>query len=80
MRCDSCERRVRPNQHGIRLSDLLTGQLVGQFHARPGCRDGVTRHFDQPGAALRVSVVHPSRCGDDFEKCDGGLLEEIAPT
>ncbi len=77
MRCDSCDRRVRPNQHGIRLSDLLTGQLIGQFHARAGCRDGVVKYFDEAGAALRFSVVHPRRCGPEQERCDGAVGEVV---
>jgi hypothetical protein len=73
-RCDACDKRIRQNHHYLRLSDLTTGQVIGRYHTRPGCQAQASKYFE-PGAVLRFSVVHPGRCGDDFEACDGGLLE-----
>jgi hypothetical protein len=77
VRCDSCERRIRPNQHGIRLADLETGQVLGRYHARPGCQEGAAKYFER-GAALRATIVHPDRCGPEQEKCDGAVGEVVA--
>jgi hypothetical protein len=79
MRCDSCGRRVRPSQHGIRLSDLDSGQVLGTYHARPGCREGAAKYVRR-GVALRVTVVHPHSCGPRQERCDLGGMLEAAPT
>ncbi len=73
-KCDACERRIRKNRHAIRLSDLTTGQVIGRYHARPLCQSAGSKYVAR-GVALRFSVVHPARCGEDFEECDGGLSE-----
>jgi hypothetical protein len=78
-RCDACGRRIRQNHHELRLSDFTTNQLIGRYHARPGCRDAATKYFER-GVVLRLGIVHPDRCGPEQENCDGGLLEEAAPT
>jgi hypothetical protein len=36
-RCDACKKRIRPNHYELRLTDPMTGQVVGHYHARPGC-------------------------------------------
>jgi hypothetical protein len=77
MRCDSCGRRVRESQHGIRLSDLLTNQTLGRYHARPGCQEGAAKYFKR-GVALRATILHPDRCGPGQENCDGALGEVVA--
>jgi hypothetical protein len=76
-RCDSCERRIRRNHHALRLSDLLTGQVGGYYHARPGCMEPATKSLVGE-AVLRFSFVHSDRCGDDQEHCDAGLPEWAA--
>jgi len=76
-RCDACDKRIRKTHHELRLSDLETGQLIGRYHARPACQLEAAKYVER-GVALRFSVVHPARCGDDFEECDGGLLEASA--
>ena len=76
-KCDACDKRIRKTHHAIRLSDLTTGQVIGSYHARPPCQLEAAKYVAR-GVALRFSVVHPDRCGDDFEKCDGGLLEASA--
>jgi len=76
-RCDSCNRRIRPNQHEFVLRDLETGQVVGRYHTRPGCQVAAASYF-VPGVALRATVYHPERCGDDREACDGGVSEWAA--
>jgi hypothetical protein len=71
-RCDSCNRRIRRSQHELRLSDLLTGQLLGRYHA--ACQAAAAKYF-RPGVLLRATIAHPDRCGDRQEFCDGGLRE-----
>jgi hypothetical protein len=78
MRCDSCGRRVRPSQHGIRLSDLSTGQGLGTYHAREGCREAAAKYVRR-GEALRMTIVHPHTCGPRQERCDLGGVFEGAP-
>jgi hypothetical protein len=73
-RCDSCNNRIRTNQHALRLSDLLTGQVLGLYHGRPDCMESAVGYITG-GTALRASVLHPPRCGDDMEDCDGGFWE-----
>jgi hypothetical protein len=72
LRCEACGRRIRPAHHELRLSDLLSGQLIGRYHGNPDCMGAATRYV-VGAAALRLSIVHPERCGDDFERCDVGL-------
>ncbi len=76
-RCDSCNRRIRPNQHEFVLRDLETGQVVGRYHTRLGCQVAAAKYI-VPGVALHGTVYHPERCGDDLERCDGGLPEWAA--
>ncbi len=76
-RCDSCNRRIRRNQHEFTLRDFETGQVVGRYHTRPGCQVAAASYF-VPGVALRATVYHPERCGDDREACDGGVSEWAA--
>lgn len=76
-RCDSCNRRLRRNQHELVLRDFMTGQVVGHYHARPECQ-GAAAKYMVGGAVLRGTYYHPERCGDDFEHCDGGLSERAA--
>lgn len=76
-RCDHCGRRIRKSQHELRLSDALTGQAIGLYHARPACQEGAARYF-VGGAVLRATIAHPERCGPDQEHCDGGLSEVAA--
>ncbi len=73
LRCDACNRRLRPNQHELHLSDPMTGQLVGKYHARPDCQEAAITYMTQPGAVLLASFIHPDRCGLDQERCDSGL-------
>lgn len=77
-KCDSCNRTIRKNQHELLLSDALTGQRVGHYHAVPRCQESAVRYMMSPGAVLRASFVHPHRCGPDQEYCDGGLSEGAA--
>ncbi len=76
-RCDSCNRRIRPNQHEFTLRDFETGQIVGRYHTRPGCQTAAAKYI-VAGAVLRATVYHPERCGDDLEACDGGSSERVA--
>ncbi len=76
-RCDFCNRRIRLNQHEFNLRDLETGQLVGRYHVRPKCQVAAAKYF-VPGVALRATVCHPERCGDDLERCDGSVPEWVA--
>jgi len=76
-RCDSCNRRLRPNHHELVLSDFLTGQVVGRYHARPGCQGAAAKYL-VGGVALAATFVHPDRCGDEQEHCDGALPEGAA--
>lgn len=76
-RCDACNKRIRPTPHELRLSDFVTGQLVGIYHARPGCQLAATKYFER-GVVLKFDIVHPARCGGDFEECDTVLSEEVA--
>jgi hypothetical protein len=76
-RCDACGRRLRQNQHEVHLSDFLTGQLLGRYHAGIGqgrCMAAAAKYV-QPGAVTMATFLHPDRCGDDQENCDAGLLE-----
>ncbi len=79
-KCDSCGRRFRQNQHELHLSDFLTGQLLGRYHAGIGwgrCMEAGAKYV-QPGAVTLASFIHPDRCGDDQEHCDAGLSELVA--
>jgi hypothetical protein len=78
LRCDACNRRLRPNQHELHLSDPLTGQLVGKYHARPDCQEAASKYMMQPGTVLFASFIHPNRCGPDQERCAGGLSGSAA--
>jgi hypothetical protein len=76
-RCDSCNRRIRRNQHEFILRDFATGQVVGRYHARPDCQAAAGKYI-VPGVVLRGTFYHPERCGDDLEFCDAGLSEWAA--
>jgi hypothetical protein len=76
-RYDACSRRIRRNQHELRLSDLATGQVVGHYHARLDCQGAAAKYLVE-GAVLRATFVHPDRCGDNQDHCDGGLSEWAA--
>jgi hypothetical protein len=77
-RCDACNRRIRANQHELLLSDLRTGQQVGRYHAAGRCISRAYAYMRQPGAVLRLSVVHPLRCGPNQALCDAGYSEGAA--
>jgi hypothetical protein len=32
-KCDACGKRLRKNHHELLLRDLLTGQVIGHYHA-----------------------------------------------
>jgi predicted RNA-binding Zn-ribbon protein involved in translation (DUF1610 family) len=71
--CDACGRRLRPNHHELHLSDPQTGQLVGRYHA-PRCQAAAAKYFvAKLGVVLVATYVHPDRCGENQEHCDGGL-------
>ena len=74
-RCDSCNRRIRPTHHEFVLRDLVTGQVVGNYHAR--CQGAAVKYFSS-GTVLRATVYHPERCNGDLKDCDGGLSELAA--
>jgi hypothetical protein len=76
-RCDACNRRIRPSHHELRLSDLATGQAIGRYHAQPKCQAAAAKYFER-GVVLRVTIVHPDRCGAEQEDYDGALSEEVA--
>lgn len=74
-RCDACNRRLRPSHHELHLSDALTGQLIGRYHAGvgwDGCMTAAGKYV-RSGVVLVATFVHPDRCGPDQEHCDGGL-------
>jgi hypothetical protein len=75
IRCDACNRRLRPNQHELHLSDPLTGQLIGRYHAGAGWGEcmAAAGKYAQRGTVLLGTFVHPDRCGGNQEHCDGGL-------
>jgi len=72
LRCDACGKRVRRNQHELRLSDLITGQIIGCYHARPECM-GAAKKYLEGGVALTATFAHPDRCGPNQENCDAGI-------
>ena len=76
-RCDACNKRIRRNHHELLLSDFQTGQVVGHYHARPECQAAAVKYI-VGGVVLNATFVHPDRCGDDQEHCDGGLTEWAA--
>lgn len=76
-RCDSCNRRLRKNQHEFVLRDFETGQVVGRYHTRPECQAAAAKYM-VAGVVLRGTVYHPKRCGADMEQCDGGVSEWAA--
>jgi len=69
--CDKCSCRVRPNHHALLLSDLLTGQRIGYYHA-PQCLEAAVKYITN-GAAIRASFMHPDSCGPQQEHCNAGL-------
>ncbi len=69
-RCDSCNRRIRPNQHMFILRDFSTEQIIGRWHA--ACQSAATKYLTATAAAFRGTYHHPPRCGDDLSSCDGG--------
>ena len=76
-RCDCCNKRIRLNHHELVLSDFMTGQVVGHYHARLECQGAAAKYL-VGGVALSATFVHPDRCGDDQEHCNGGLPEWAA--
>jgi hypothetical protein len=77
LRCDSCGKRIRRNHHELVLTDPATGQVVGYYHARPDCQQAAAKYLTRE-TVLMATFVHPDRCGDDQEHCDGGLSEWAA--
>jgi hypothetical protein len=73
-RCDACGRRIRDSHHELRLFDPATGQIVGKYHTRPECQTAATKYLSR-GVVLLCTYLHPNRCGEDQEFCDGGLRE-----
>jgi hypothetical protein len=68
-RCDACKRRLRENQHELHLTDPLTGQVIGRYHAgetHAQCMARAQQYF-KPGVVLIGTVVHPDRCGAEQE-------------
>jgi hypothetical protein len=79
-RCDACSRRIRPNHHELHLSDPLTGQLIGVYHAGAGwsgCMSAASK-YAKPGVVILGTFLHPDRCGPNQERCDGGAFEVVA--
>jgi hypothetical protein len=76
-RCDACDRRIRKNHHELRLTDPMTGQVVGHYHTRPDCHQEAAKYLTG-GTVLLATFVHPDRCGPDQEHCDGGWSELVA--
>jgi len=76
-RCDACNKRIRRNHHELRLTDPMTGQKVGHYHARPECQEAALKYLTS-GAMLMATFVHPDRCGPDQERCDAELSEALA--
>ncbi len=74
-RCDACNRRLRNSHHELHLCDPLTGQHIGKYHAGVGWGDCMTQagKYAQRGTVLMGTFVHPNRCGENQEHCDGGL-------
>ena len=73
--CDVCNRRLRPNQHELHLSDPLTGQIIGKYHTREECMEAAQRYITGAlgkGRVCQASVVHPDRCGSEIDRCDAG--------
>ena len=76
-RCDFCDRRIRRTHHEFVLRDFETGQVIARYHTKPGCQVAAADYFVS-GVAIRATVYHPERCGDDREACDGGVSEWAA--
>jgi hypothetical protein len=74
--CDGCERPIRDSQHELLLRDFTTGQILGRYHAAT-CQHSATEYF-VPGMVTEVVYVHPDRCGENQEECDGGAFEVVA--
>jgi len=72
--CDACDKRIRPIDHELRLSDLTTGQHIGKYHTYPACHAAAAKYFEA-GRVLHITVLHPNRCGDEphFDRCNGAL-------
>ena len=76
-KCDACGKRLREYHHELVLTDFVTDQVIGRYHAGAvytECMQSATRYF-VPGVALQATVVHPDRCGDDQENCDAGVAD-----
>jgi hypothetical protein len=73
-KCDACGRRIRTNTHELRLSDLVTGQFLGRYHA--ACQAAAAKYVE-PGAVLKFTIAHPRRCGPNQEHCDAALSEVV---
>jgi hypothetical protein len=74
-RCDACNCRIRSNQHELHLSDPLTRQLIGRYHAGEGLGEcmAAAGKYAQRGTVLMGTFVHPHRCGENQEHCNGGV-------
>ena len=73
-RCDTCNKRLRPNHHELQLSDPRTSQVIGRYHAGHGPHEECmvqAQKYLRPGAVLMATVVHPDACQ---ERCDVGLV------
>lgn len=77
LRCDACNRRIRLNQHELRLTDPRTGQQVGCYHVRPECQERAVTYLTS-GAVLAATFLHPNSCGPNQEHCDAELSEAAA--
>ncbi len=79
-RCGACNRKLRPNQHELHLSDPVMGQLIGRYHTSEGWGEctAAAGKYAQRGTVLLGTFVHPRKCGREQEHCDGGLSESAA--
>jgi hypothetical protein len=75
--CDACNKRIRRDEHELRLSDFTTGQRIGVYHA-PRCQEAAVKYLVQGGAVLNMTYAHPDRCGSNQECCDAGLSAVLA--
>jgi hypothetical protein len=74
-KCDACGKRMRPVHHELHLTDPMTGQVIGRYHAGIAwgdCQFHATKYL-VVGAVVQAAVVHPDRCGAEMEHCDAGF-------
>jgi hypothetical protein len=79
-RCDACNSRIRRTHHELVLTEPMTGQVVGHYHAgerKQDCQRVAVKYL-VGGALLMATFVHPDRCGSNQDLCDGGLSEAVA--